>query len=334
MEVLTQLGQGADRLVSARAAAVDYAPAPAYNSWPMIVANIPGRLPGPVPRTRSARVHISGLGHLALTVFLAFAGGCLAPGPAQDDAAIATVRCQLIVLPVRADATGSGFPTHPRNVVSAAHVLGGAGVASVDGRRMFPFLRTAFATDRRRARSEDWVILSCAADRWHYNDLEPDHEFQTGDAVFISGFPAGADDDEAAVRHAPAVIMGRIIAPYPGDGPRVRRAVIPPTDTAGMSGGPVAVLDAEDRVHVVGIYSARSLDVGGLRRRQVAIFLTPAPGDWQPARFARRARADEAPPSAPGPRPDYRGSYPPTIGDRPKRDDLRLPAYLQRAHRE
>lgn len=259
---------------------------------------------------------------------------CIAPSPEQDAAAICEVRRQLIVLPVRAGIRGSGFPTHPRNVVCAAHVLNDADFATVAGRRMYPFLRIAQAFDARRARGDDWAVMTCMTDRWHYNDLDPDHDFQIGDAVFIGGFTAGATgrDSEAALEsQPPTIVMGRVIPARAGDGPRVKRAIVPPMDTAGMSGGPVAILGDDGRVCVVGVYSARGADFDGLGRRQVAIFVTPDPGDWQPARFARRVRWGDPAATAPGPRPDYRGTFPPIAGDEASRNDLQLPAYFQQS---
>ncbi|MCB9853518.1 MAG: hypothetical protein H6819_10515 [Phycisphaerales bacterium] len=318
---------------AAYTAVVDPVAVQAYNALPM--RGEPTGSNRTQTRRRSAPDKLPRTGiYLTLFVMLASTTRCIAPGPEQDAAAIREVRRQLIVLPVRTGIWGSGFPTHPRNVVCAAHVLNDADFATVAGRRMYPFLRTAQAADPHRARADDWAVLACMTDCWHYNDLDPDHDFQIGEAVFIGGFTTGATggDAEAALQaRSPKIIMGRIIAPRAGDGPRVKRAVVPPTDTAGMSGGPVAVLGADGRVCVVGIYSARGVDWDGLNRRQVAIFLTPDPAQWQPARFARRVRLSEPQTTESGPRPDYLGTIPPPAGREAPRNDLHLPDNLRQS---
>lgn len=171
---------------------------------------------------------------------------------------------ELVVLPVFGESRTSGFPVSPRTAIGAAHALdpdacipnGAWGFVAARG---YPMMAGMYASaeESRRSMTDDWMIMLCSKDRFEANCIDVGVELRRNDLVFIGGYFSQGVPNRAArfISSQPSIISGRVIN-------RVSRMKgarqlihisVPIKDYRGFSGGPLAVVAADDELRVFGV---------------------------------------------------------------------------------
>lgn len=194
--------------------------------------------------------------------------GCTTAPPFQDREVLRLAQRQLIVLPVSTPSDASGFPVDCRNVITAAHVIKSRPGAVVSGFPTQTFLKFIRTDDDEIPIEDDWCVIGTNSDIWHHNRVVGSPVLTEGELLVAAGYPSINTPACFYLRASqqPTFVLGRVLPRRRSDAKHVHRLAIPNFPAQGMSGGPVARLDNDGSISIVGMIQ------GGGK------FLTP--GGW------------------------------------------------------
>lgn len=181
--------------------------------------------------------------------------GCTAATPFQNREILQLAQRRLIVLPVSTPSAASGFPVDCRNVITAAHVIMSRPGAVVSGYPAQTFSKFIRDDDDEIPIEDDWCVIGTNSDIWHHNQLIGSPVLTEGEPLVAAGYPSINTPDcfYARASQQPHFVLGRVLPRHRSDAKNVHRLVIPNFPARGMSGGPVARVDNDGSISVVGM---------------------------------------------------------------------------------